>query len=283
MPLVVTDAVVLHAFDYSETSRILRLATRDAGVQSVLARGARRSQRRFGSALDLFAEGSAQLYTKVGRDLNTLAAFDVTRARPALALDLERFAGASAVAELVLRFARDDVQPGLYQVLTDALDRLGDARPEQAREAALSGAWRLVAELGFAPTVDLCSACHADVPADAPAMFSHPAGGVLCVRCARSTPGSRTVPPAARDALRRWLGGDRAELGGAAEGRAHQRLLREFLREHLADGRALRAFELWERGRWSGADDAPHTPDAPDALEAPPAPDAATSARGRGP
>ena len=91
-------------------------------------------------------------------------------------------------------------------------------------------------------------------------MFSHPAGGVLCTRCARSTPGSRTVPPAARDALRSWLGGARAELAGDADGRAHQRLLREFLREHLADGRPLRAFELWEHGRWSAGDDIPGAP-----------------------
>ena len=47
MPLVETDAIVLHVFDYSETSRILRLATRDAGLQSVLARGARRSKSRW--------------------------------------------------------------------------------------------------------------------------------------------------------------------------------------------------------------------------------------------
>jgi len=108
-------------------------------------------------------------------------------------------------------------------------------------------------------------------------MFSHPAGGVLCARCARSTPGSRTVPPTARDALRHWLGGARAELGAVAEGRAHQRLLREFLREHLADGRALRAFELWEYGRWSDGGDAPET------FEVPPTPDAVVGGTGRGP
>jgi DNA repair protein RecO (recombination protein O) len=36
-----TDAIVLHAFDYRETSRIVRLATRDVGMVSVIARGAR--------------------------------------------------------------------------------------------------------------------------------------------------------------------------------------------------------------------------------------------------
>ena len=60
MSLVATEAIILHAFDYSETSRILRLATRDVGVISALARGARRSRTRFGTALDLFAQGPAQ-------------------------------------------------------------------------------------------------------------------------------------------------------------------------------------------------------------------------------
>ena len=33
--------------------------------------------------------------------------------------------------------------------------------------------------------------------------------------------------------------------------RAHQRLLREFLSEHLTDGRPLRAYEVWERSGWT--------------------------------
>ena len=93
MPLLATPAIVLHAFDYLESSRILRLMTREGGVRSVLAKGARRSSRRFGSAVDLFAQGSAQLYVKPGRDLDTLSTFDVERSRPELAEDLGRFAG----------------------------------------------------------------------------------------------------------------------------------------------------------------------------------------------
>ncbi|HEX5831959.1 MAG TPA: recombination protein O N-terminal domain-containing protein, partial [Gemmatimonadaceae bacterium] len=64
MPLVATEAVVLHVLDYLESSRILRLATREAGVVSVLAKGARRARSRVGSAVDLFAGGVAQLYLK---------------------------------------------------------------------------------------------------------------------------------------------------------------------------------------------------------------------------
>src|ERR671915_2131824 len=118
MALVSTEAIVLHSFDYLESSRVLRLATRDAGVRSAIAKGARRSTRRFGGGLDLFSRGVAQLYTKPGRDLDTLASFDDQRTGISLASDLGRFTGASAIAELTLRFSREaSVDAALYEAV----------------------------------------------------------------------------------------------------------------------------------------------------------------------
>jgi DNA repair protein RecO (recombination protein O) len=253
MSLVVTEAIVLHAFDYLESSRILRLVTRDAGVRSVLARGARRSRTRFGTALDLYAQGMAELHVKPGRDLDTLASFDVARARPQLAGELARFTGASAIAELTLRFTRDAADPALFAAVAEALDTIGAATAHSAREATLLGAWRVLAELGVAPVVDFCAECHAVIDEAATAMFSHPAGGALCARCGRLARSGRVLPPSARVALRAWLNGERVALSDDAELRAHQRLLREFLHEHLADDRPLRAFDVWEHAAWSSA------------------------------
>jgi DNA repair protein RecO (recombination protein O) len=251
MTLVVTEAIVLHAFDYLESSRILRLVTRDAGVRSVLARGAKRSRKRFGAALDLYAEGTAELQTKVGRDLDTLSSFDVVRARPQLAGQMSRFTAASTVAELTLRFARDDADPSLYDAVAGALDAIAAAGEDRVRDIALAAAWRILAELGVAPTVDACAECHAEIDSGAAAMFSHPAGGSLCARCAHLTRAGRTLPASARAALRDWLGGTPHPLSDPNDVRAHQRLLREFVREHLADDRPLRAFDVWERDDWS--------------------------------
>jgi DNA repair protein RecO (recombination protein O) len=249
MTLLATDAVVLHAFDYLESSRILRLATRDAGVQSVVARGARSSQRRFGRALDLFAGGVAEIQVRPGRELQTLASFEVTRARGALA-DLDRFTAASVLAELMLRFAHDVTHEALFDALVDALDALAASRASEAHDRALGGAWHLIAVLGFAPALDLCCSCHARVPEGAAAAFSHPLGGVLCARCAGAERPTRTLPPTARAALTGWLSGRASSLGTDGERRAHMRLLREFLHEHLTDGRPLVAFEIWEHAGW---------------------------------
>src|SRR5260221_3194915 len=151
MALLATDAIVLHAFDYLESSRILRLVTREGGVRSVLAKGARRSSRRFGGGLDLFAQGTAHLYTKPGRDLDTLAGFDIARSRPALGEDLGRFTGASAVAELTLRFGGEAADGGLIDAVSNAVDARAVASAGSASTGTLPSARGVVAQIGFAP------------------------------------------------------------------------------------------------------------------------------------
>src|SRR6266513_401877 len=124
MPLIVSEAIVLHAFDYLESSRIVRLVTRDAGMRSGLAKGARKSRKRFGSGLDLFAQGTASLHTKAGRDLDTLTGFEDVRTRVGLAANLERFTGAETIEEIALRFGHHGGDEQLFDAIAFALDAL---------------------------------------------------------------------------------------------------------------------------------------------------------------
>jgi DNA repair protein RecO (recombination protein O) len=249
MPLLQTDAVVLHVATYLESSLILRLATREAGVQSVVARGARSSKKRFGSAVDLFAEGQAQIQTKQGRDLHALTGFDVTRARPDIATDLGRFTAASTVAECVLRLVHEEAAPSIYDTLIGAFDRLAAAPPDDTASVTLGALWQLVAEVGFRPAIDRCAECHTPLDPSEEVRFQGAVGGALCRACARLAPGGRLLPPAARAAISGLLEGRSIALE-PAEARAHQRLLREFLALHLPDNRPLKAFQVWEQGKW---------------------------------
>ena len=246
MPAVVTPAIVLHAFNYSESSRILRLATREAGVQSVMARGARSSQRRFGSAVDLFAEGEVQYDMRVGRDLHTLARFDVMHSRTALGTSLPRFEGASALADVMLRAAGDDESPAAaFDALRDGLDAI--AVDGDATVATLRAIWRLLGTIGFTPALEACVQCDRELEPALDVAFNAESGGVLCADCAGRI-ASRRLPASARRSLRDWL---ESESGMETAGfdsltvRAHQRLLRLFVHAHLTDGRPLRAFDAW--------------------------------------
>lgn len=262
MSLLVTDAIVLHAFDYLESSRIIRLLTRDAGVQSVLARGARKSRGRYGSALDLFAEGSAQLYIKPNRELHNLSSFELTRARNELAFDIGRFTAASAITELALRFSGEEANPVLFDTVADSLDRLTRSSPADTVEDGLSGCWRIISVLGFTPELSSCALCHTPLREADDAAFSHAAGGIVCPSCSRLAPVGRRIPATARRTIRHWLEGPEpveqpalADVPTLAEneGRSHQRLLREFIGAHVGDDRPLRAFAVWEHDNWSAA------------------------------
>lgn len=251
--LIVTPALVLHAFDYLESSRIVRLVTRDSGMRSGLAKGARKSRRRFGSGLDLFAQGTAFLHTRPGRELDTLSAFEDVTTRTELASDLERFHGAETIAEIALHFGREGADAELFDSIAHALDTLTATSGRDAREVTLAGAWQIVATLGFGPSLSECAECHADIGKDTMAPFSHAAGGVVCARCASLTTGGRKLPADARAAIEAWMTGASVSTFTDSDARAHQRLLREFLGYHLHDGRTLRAYEQWEQGNWSAA------------------------------
>ena len=247
MPLLVSDAIILHVADYLESSRILRLATREAGVQAVVARGARNSRKRFGSAVDLFALGEAQIEVRSGRDLHTLVSFDVTGSQPQLAADLARFSAASALAECALRVVHDESAPVVYDGLLAAFTAIGASTHDQAVSTALGALWRLVRDVGFAPSMDMCAECHATLDREIDVAFSHHAGGALCARCAARSPSGRRLPASARQAISSWMEGTDVELIHT-EARAHQRLFREFVSHHVTDGRPMRAFAEWESG-----------------------------------
>src|SRR2546429_204258 len=103
MALVTTSAVVLRTYPYSETSKIVRLATRDLGVQSAIAKGVLRPKSRFAAGLELLSEGVAQLYHRETRELQTLAAFAPLGVRRELAPGVRRLPGAPAPGEPVLQ------------------------------------------------------------------------------------------------------------------------------------------------------------------------------------
>lgn len=242
MALVSTRALVLQAFPYSETSKVLRLFTLEQGLRSVMAKGALRPKSRYGGVLEPFTEGTATFYLKEGRDLHTLSGFDLLRSRQALGRSLVGFAGASLLAELVMRTGTEEPHPALYHALADAWDLVAEARtPEEALAASLTGAWTLIVLLGFEPQATACILCGRELDADEPVRFDAVAGGVACTGCRRV---GRVLDPASRAELRRMLAGHVPE-GGVGRPGTHRALLRAFLDAQLSQDRPLRSLELF--------------------------------------
>jgi DNA repair protein RecO (recombination protein O) len=250
MPLIGTPAIVLSAVRYSETSKVVRLATREHGVQSAIAKGALRPRSRFGAALQLLSEGQAQYLARENRELHVLTAFDLERLHVGLAADLARYATASALAEVMLRFAPPDPHPASFDRFRDALRALEAAPAGEVEALGFRVLWHLVSVLGFAPSLGACVRDGTPLPAEGGLPFSTREGGALCAACAAEQ-GATQLPAEARADLIALLDPAAALPAlDARHGAAHRRLLARYVRYHLAEGAELPALEFWLERPW---------------------------------
>jgi DNA repair protein RecO (recombination protein O) len=246
MPLVSTDAIILHSFRYGETSKIVRLLTRDHGPQSVIAKGAMNPKSKFGARLQSLSEGVAQFFFKPTRDLHTLREFDVVVQRQEIARDPRRFSASAALAEVIMRFAPAEPHPEIYELVAEMLGELGVVSPDDLAALSIAGLWTAIAVLGFEPSIGQCARDGEPIPPGS-ARFSVSDGGFLCPMCARGAQ-VRTLKPEDRHVLEMLIAGHPAEVGQMEpkRARAHRRLLVQFVERHVAEGRELPALTIWQ-------------------------------------
>src|SRR5437870_6837330 len=132
-------ALVLRTTDWSETSRIATLWTKELGKVRVLAKGGRRLKSNFESALDLLTVCSIVLLRKSSGSLDLLTEARVVQRFPRLRSDLPALYAGYYLAELLADWTEDyDPHPSLFDEALDALQTLGTGpAPERAAGTAL--------------------------------------------------------------------------------------------------------------------------------------------------
>lgn len=250
MPPLDTSAIVLATVRYGDTSKVARLATQSHGVVSAIAKGALRPKSRFGTALHLLAEGHASILLSRHGDLHTLIGFDPTKVRVGLAERVDRYAVASFLSELMLRFAPQEAHQASYDFFRDALNLLEVAPAEAVEVLGLRMAWGLVDRLGFAPSLDRCARDGRPIDPGETVRFSLAEGGVLCAACSRTIESKPMLPEDRRDLMSFTRGDADLPLLDDRHLEAHQRLLERYIRHHLSEGARLPALTFWaERHR----------------------------------
>lgn len=269
-----TDAIVLRAVSYREADQVLTLFTREHGKLSALARGARRSRKRFGGALGSFTVSRVEL-TRGRGELFTMISATPHRAYLELASDMVSLAHASYATELVGEIApAEHPEPDIYDLLVELYEVVSARGPSVSVLRAFE--LRLLEHMGMAPVLEACVGCGSDDPAilDAPGAVLDPGrGGLACGRCAPASrsvgvrmlsPGARAVLLAARDAPTLADAHDGGVPPPDARG-ARDALMATVL-AHV--GRPLRSLEFAAKlsgsPRETAAEDLPATDELPD-------------------
>ncbi len=176
------SALVLRVTEFSETSSIVTLFTREFGKVRGLAKGARRPKGAFESALDLLALCRIVFLRKSSDSLDLLTEAKLERRfRPPPGNLAALYAG-YYVAELLNELTDvGDPHPDLFDAADRALAALGQAAP--VRPLVLRFELAALRILGHLPALDGCAECGASVATTGRVPFGLLSGGVLCSRC----------------------------------------------------------------------------------------------------
>lgn len=235
-----TEALVLRTVDLGESDRIAHLLCPSHGRIPAIAKGARRSRRRFPGTLDLANRLRVQIRPPRRGGLAHLEQAVLIDPHAGLRREIGRFALAGFLLELLGRLAPEGAAPGdarrLYHFATGSLALLSRAAPGPGLRSALE--LHGLDALGLRPELGGCVRCRRPLPAGAGKVRFHLAeGGPVCSRCAR--PGDRTEPveAATLHALARSLRLEVAQLDRLdllpAQAEEACRLLRLLLCFHL--------------------------------------------------
>ncbi|MCL6627192.1 DNA repair protein RecO [Alicyclobacillus shizuokensis] len=184
-----TDAIVIRTTAYGENHVIVTLLT-PSGKLAVMARGGKRPQSRFVSAIQLGVEGVYSI--RRGKGMGTLLQAEVTHSRRRLREHLELAAYAAYFSEQCTRIAEDapDGSEALYRLLQGALERLVQ-HPDEASLTSLAWEAKVVRWLGVGPPWIACVLCGqsligGETPAPREIAYSGAHGGLLCSTCAQA-------------------------------------------------------------------------------------------------
>ena len=199
------QALVLRTTDWSETSRIAALWTREFGKVRALAKGGRRLKSNFENALDLLTYCRIVFLRKSPGSLDLLTEAQVVRRFPRLRSDLAALYAAYYVAELLeLMTEEHDPHPLLFDAALETLDLLGSPGaegPPPVGPCVARFELVLLQEVGYSPALERCATCNGSIDERRPA-FSCAAGGLVCPNCAAGCRDRRALAPGAREMLR---------------------------------------------------------------------------------
>jgi len=183
-------ALVVRGTDWSETSRITTLFTREFGKVRALAKGGRRLKSNFDCAFDLLSVCRIVFLRKAHGGLDLLTEARLEEQFPILRQNLGALYAGYYIAELLADGTQDyDPHPVLFDAALESLRNLGKGADPRAPATGFELVW--LRELGYSPRLDACATCGNAI--EGGAAFSPSAGGVVCPACAPAAADRRSL------------------------------------------------------------------------------------------
>ena len=226
-----TEAIVLKTVDFSETSLVLTLFSRNFGKIRALAKGGRRIKGPFESALDLMSHVLVTYIPKRGDALDLLTESKlIRRFRPTQTNFGGMYAGYYLI-ELVNEMTIErEPMPELFDVSVETLAQWIAGKPVMPNLMRFE--WRLLDLAGHFPSLDFCVQCGREInQTQRRIAFGHLDGGVICPDCLA---GMQQVSMISPDLIRAIKQLNAVEYGDAEFEPSQQGAMRALLNRYIS-------------------------------------------------
>ena len=185
MSILETEAVVLSDMPHGETSKIIRVYTKDYGRVSLIAKGSRKLKNRFGGSLDPLNHVTIVYYYKDNRDLHLITQCDIIESYPGVKEDLEKLSIGLSIAEILVTLVlEEESNRTLFGLVVKTLTAL-ETVEKNYDNFYLYFLTRFLQISGFGLHAQRCQNCGTEMNAQS-AFFSISRGGLLCKSCSQA-------------------------------------------------------------------------------------------------
>ncbi|HUX49425.1 MAG TPA: DNA repair protein RecO [Spirochaetia bacterium] len=179
------SAIVLKTYRIAEIHLGVNLFTREHGLVSAIAHGARSAKGRLRGLTDPFCLGSVYLYTDPVRNSVKITEFDVQDFFLGLRENIRRFYTASLWAEIVLKsYGGGESSEQLFDLFVAAMQRIETATDEQIPLVSVQFLTRYLAMVGTFPQTDECGSCGRRLADGRSVRYSATRETFVCLDCA---------------------------------------------------------------------------------------------------
>jgi len=179
--LFTARAIILNSLDYSESDRILSFYTLEHGKITGIAKGARRSRKRFVGNIEPASLIDLVFFHNDRSDMVRVEDATLVDAHSSLKSDIDKLYQACYMLELVAEMTREGQRiPGVYHLLKEFLKLLEAGAGDSALRYFEI---RLLSMLGYLPHLDGCVVCRGPFNTHERLFFSAEKGGALCKNC----------------------------------------------------------------------------------------------------
>ncbi|MBR3049552.1 MAG: DNA repair protein RecO [Bacilli bacterium] len=156
MKIEKTEGIVLTETNYSESSKILNVLTKEYGLIGVISKGSRNLKSKLRGVSRKLVYGTFHIYYKE-KGLSTLIGVDVINSFPTILSDLEKISYASFILELTNQVIKENDDEEIYELLKASLIKIEEGYNPLVITNILE--LKYLNYLGVSPEVDSCSIC----------------------------------------------------------------------------------------------------------------------------